>query len=872
MGRIFIFCLLFLFLGGVAASSEEYPNSAKLSELIKGIKSALETMDGEAYSKYFSPEILQQEKRSFLSFLREKEVESIKVFPSRAVVEGEQAEVKLKILFLRRVSVIIDVWNFYFRWQGKQWEIIARETSPERKILYRLKIPAERVELAKTVRIKHADLELNFENAVCFFDNLPQLETALLVIGPGEFQFSPGVANERHYLKLMFGQERLVDQLKYAYLRFSNSFFKNNISIEPSRENWQPPRSLLNKAYSLFARHYSRSFTVENSLMSEFISFIPQGDEVVFEFEGKKTGIMTYVFSPFAEEEINLFQWKGERIVNLYSPESEGQKRMFVSFGRMFDIDAYKLEIDYNPKDSYLSGKAQIKIIPLVDSLDSLKFKFHQDLEVLKVYDQQKNELIFNRDRLRKLFYVYLLRPQKRGQPFYLEVFYRGKIQPEELTSDVVKGPQYKDEIIFIPPKFETHLFSQSSYWYPAPPDDDYFQVELRAIFPPGFNCISNGDLVERGQIGMTERVEELEKIGHQYCTYKTRFPIKYISFIVGKFEERGQRQAKKIPVVYYQASDTGYYHREWLAEAEKMIDFYSQVFGSFPYEKLYLVQRLWPQKGGHSPASFVILNELPRFPGRSRLLKVHSPVDLSRWKGYFLAHEIAHQWWGQALSWDTYHDQWLSEGLAQFAALLYLEKKYGEKAYRQIIKNMSRGVREKAHIGPITMGSRLSFLDFEAYQTIVYNKSTLALLMLRDLVGEKAFFSRLRKFFNDYKYKAARTADFFRYFKDLEFFPLPEFRNKWFEDYHLPVVYIYYSVKDVLTSPKLHVELNQPQNWFPFPLRVKWEENGQEVVKVIPVNKRFIKMDFKLNNPPRKIKFNPWEEIPGKFYVKKVS
>ncbi|MCP2620088.1 hypothetical protein NLC35_02445 [Candidatus Aminicenantes bacterium AC-334-K16] len=846
--------------------------SLGLSTVLLGLKKALENMDGEAYSQYFLPERQEEERQNFDYFLKDKDINSIKVFPSRPIINGFQADVKLKVLFLQPTSVIIDIWDLHFKRQDDRWLIVTKEISPERKILYRLKIPAERVELAKTVEIRHADLEISFENAVCFYDNLPRLETALLIIGPGKFRFTPGVENERHYLKLMFGREDLVDELKYAYLRFSNSFFKNNIKIEPVSGDWTPPRSLLNKAYSLFARHYSRSFTVENSLISEFLSFIPQGEEVVFEFEGEKTGIMTYVFSPFAEEEVNLFQWRGDRIVNLYSPEErEGQKRMFVSFGRMFDIDAYKIEIDYNPEESYLSGKVSVKIIPLVESLGSLKFKFHQDLEVLKVYDQDKNELIFNRDRLRKIFYVYLLNSQKKGKPFYIDVFYRGKIKPEQLTSDVVNFPQYKDEIIFIPPKYETYLFSQSSYWYPSPPNDDYFQVELRAIFPPGYDCISNGELVEKGQVGMTERVEELEKIGHQYCSFKTRYPVKYISFIVGKFENLGQRE-ERIPIAYYQASDTGFYRRNWLEEAERLVEFYSRVFGPFPYEKLYLVQRLWPQKGGHSPASFVIMNELPRFPGRNRLLKIHSPVDLSRWKGYFLAHEIAHQWWGQALSWETYHNQWLSEGMAQFASILYLKEKYGVKAYRQIIKNLTKAVNEKADIGPITMGSRLSFLDFEAYQTIVYNKSALALFMLKELVGEEEFFLRLRNFFNDYKYKAARTEDFFRYFKDLGSLPLAEFKKRWFDGYRLPVVYIYYSIDDDTDPVKLNIEVTQAQNWFPFPLKVKWEVEGREAVEVILVKERFAKISFSLTASPKKLKFNPWREIPGKFHIKKIS
>ncbi|HDJ22558.1 MAG TPA: hypothetical protein ENF17_01525 [Candidatus Aminicenantes bacterium] len=876
MRKILIWAAIFFLLGkgdGLKGQNSE-SLASELSLVISGLKGALERMDEEAYVSYYSLDNREKERQAFNYFLHQKKIETVKVYPSLPKIDDFRAEIKLKILFIQATSVIIDIWNLHFQRRDGQWWVTGKEISPERRVLYRLKIPGNKVEQAKRVEITHVDLKLVFTDAVCFYDNLPQMETALLIIGQGEIEFAPKVKNERHHLKLMFGQEQITDKLKYAYLRFSPSFYNRNIKIEGINDHWSPSKSLLNKAYSLFVRHYSRSFAVENSLMNEFLSFIPQGEEVVFEFEGEKKGIMTYVFSPFAEEEINFFQWRDDRIVSLYSPEAEkGLKRMFVSFGHMFDVEAYQIEIDYNPNKYYLSGKARIEIAPQVDSLDSLKFKFHPNLEILKVYDQNKNELFFNRDRLRKVFYVYLLEPEEKGQSFYVDVYYRGEIKPEQLTSDVLYFPQYEEEVIFIQPRYETYLFSQSSYWYPSPPNDDYFQVELRAVFPPEYQCIANGEQVDQGELKMSERVEELEKIGFHYCNFKTRYPVKYISFIVGKFTNRGKKEGN-IPTAYYQASDTGVYHREWLAEAEQIVDFYSRWFGDYPYEKLYLVQRLWPQKGGHSPASFVILNELPRIPGRLRFSKVSSPVDLSRWKGYFLAHEIAHQWWGQALSWDTYHDQWLSEGLAQLAAVLYLEKKYGQKAYRQIIENMTNTINKNSKVGPITMGSRLSFIDFAAYQSIVYNKTALVLLMIKDIIGEELFFDRLRSFFCDYKYKAARTGDFFRYLSSgrHSFSLASQFKQKWFDDHRLPVVYVYYSIQENKNPMELIVEVTQGQYWFPFPLRIEWEEEGRKVSKQINVTERFLKLALPLTQVPKKIKFNPWQEIPGKFYIKKVA
>ena len=107
------------------------------------------------------------------------------------------------------------------------------------------------------------------------------------------------------------------------------------------------------------------------------------------------------------------------------------------------------------------------------------------------------------------------------------------------------------------------------------------------------------------------------------------------------------------------------------LDQAADILDFYGRAFGPFPYEKLGIVLRPWPLPGGHSPASFIVINEAPGSADADFPTPVDTPVDLSNWDEYFLAHEIAHQWWGQGVSFETYKDQWLSEGLAQFAVRL---------------------------------------------------------------------------------------------------------------------------------------------------------------------------------------------------------
>jgi aminopeptidase N len=243
----------------------------------------------------------------------------------------------------------------------------------------------------------------------------------------------------------------------------------------------------------------------------------------------------------------------------------------------------------------------------------------------------------------------------------------------------------------------------------------------------------------------------------------------------------------------------------------------------------------------------------------------VSSPVDLSRWDEFFLAHEIAHQWWGQGVTWKRYQDQWISEGLAQFSALLYLREKHGEKSFENMLKKISKWVEKKGKWGAVTMGARISSFDVEAYQTIVYNKSALILNMFKNMLGDEHFFSGLKAFFSRFKFQAANTGDFFRTFKDVMAEDYGLFYKRWFESYTLPDIKVDTHVSREAEDYLLEIEVEQISGPFVFPLTVSWKENGQEVAQSLHIKEKTQMFRFKTAFKPVKIKVNPDYAVPGK-------
>jgi len=843
-----------------------------INGLLSQVQYSLKDKDIRAYLENFSPEIRSEEESRIRNLFEQFDIENVTLYKATKGIGGkDKGEIYLKALFQNSYVVMIETWQLIIQKEKDAWQIKEKKMMGEGKELYKIKIPSERAEKVESIEIDHADIKIVFQNAAIFYDNIPGFETALLVIGNGSLRFTPSDPKEKHQLEMLYKKRFLEDRLNYVYLRFSNFFFNKNIRIERIKDERERRVSEKDReeAYLLFDKHYSRSFTIENSLNGELLSFLPEGEEAVFEFDGRKIGRFTYIYSPFSTEEVNLYQWKGEKIISLYSPradENSAGKQIFFSLGRMFDVRSYNIEIAFKPKEHYLSGKAKIEINPEVRSLDGVKFKFNPDLEILRIYDEEKRQLFYTQDKLRKILYVYFFQPPPKNNPTSIEIFYRGKLIPPRQITDVIAGPQFTDTVVYTTPRYNTYLYSKSAYWYPAPPDEDYFKAHLKIIVPPEYTCISNGELMEKSRLNGLEKVEELEELGSHAYVFETKHPLKYLTFIIGRFR-KVQQDSKPLPIEVFETSDPHYQRRKLLNEAKEILRFYESKFGPFPFEKLTIVQRLWPTSGGHSPASFIVLNNLPQRLARSRLMDVSSPVDFSRWKEYFIAHEIAHQWWGQGVSWKSYHDLWLSEGLAQFSSILYLSEKYGDKVFSSIMKKLSRWTEKKSEWGAITMGSRLSYFDFEAYQSIIYNKTSVVLNMLKDFLGEESFLRGLRKFFADHKYGAASTNDFIRAFMEVSEYDLKPFFRVWFDSHTLPRVKVSHSVNKRGERYHLEFTFDQELGLFVFPLCVQWTLNGERVVKKLLVDKKTNKFDFELRQKPRKIKVNMNKLVPGKFY-----
>ena len=203
-----------------------------------------------------------------------------------------------------------------------------------------------------------------------------------------------------------------------------------------------------------------------------------------------------------------------------------------------------------------------------------------------------------------------------------------------------------------------------------------------------------------------------------------------------------------------------------------------SQMLGPYPYSTLSLTEN--PSVESQGWPSLIFLSSYAYLqPTQLRALNL-SQADAVIYSEVMMPHELAHQWYGDKVSWASYHEQWLLEALANYCSLLLLERSHPADVqltlenYRQILGSRTREGRRMVEAGPVTLGSRLSSSQFPTgYELIAYGRGTWLIHMLRWMLrdasrtaanpegDDTAFLGMLRELVDHFQGKQITNADF---------------------------------------------------------------------------------------------------------------
>ena len=379
-----------------------------------------------------------------------------------------------------------------------------------------------------------------------------------------------------------------------------------------------------------------------------------------------------------------------------------------------------------------------------------------------------------------------LPRPLRAGETATLVVDYAGKI--------IVKD-------------YRSFELLDTQEWYPHAGTRD------RAAYDVTFHWPHRLDLLACGR-----RVDGGERDGVAWERRAFDQPAAGFAFEVGHFRTE-KIKAGHVEVTLAFDPDAAQMSAKVRAEIGKTVAdslaYFEELFGPYPLDQLTVVTA---SRGfSQSMFGFVTLSDamIGDFGFWSLLFGLEDRRTI-------VAHEVAHQWWGHMVGWESYRDQWISEAMASYAALLYDKNRLRDASYhvgpthgwqRDLTATIADG-RSIESLGPVVLGERLlSSKSSDAYQAIVYEKGAVILDMLARTVGEDSFPKVLRRIVEVVDRGAVSTADFLDLVARLGGLDLRWFADRYVYGTGLAEVYYTYRFEPEPAPESGHAE-GAPRTW----------------------------------------------------------
>jgi len=586
--------------------------------------------------------------------------------------------------------------------------------------------------------------------------------TGAVFIGSATFSLDPPLEEERHSLKLLTKGNEMVEQFSSAVFRFTDGT-EEEIEAKgsvPSQPVVAPASEMLADVRKTLRKHIQ--YNLDARILEDVLNTQPGYFFCAFIKGEKYSGKEIFVLDPqgipgdslgfaIAPEEVAFATYEDKKrgiwTAFHYSDEyAEG-----VASGRQVN-SAYRLtneKLDATiEKSGHLKGTATTTILPLADGLRVIPLNLYWTLRVESVTDENQQPLSFIQEKKDEdyQFFVIAPKPLAAGQPFTFTTRYAGPDAVVNLGWGVFYPRARAD-------------------WYPAAySTGDFAKYELSFRIPKGMTMLATGSkTAERtdGDFAVSE--------------WKTDVPIPFAGFNFGDFKkneielpDQGVKLENYANVVMN--SDTSIKMKRTLGEGQLAIPLYTDYFGPIPYKQLALTEQ--PTFYGQSFANLIFLPVLS-YADSSRMNFLGADTA-----SYFRAvgpHEIAHQWWGNTVGWQSYRDQWMSEGFAHFSASLFLQTYFKDGTYdkfwdlqRKLLVEKDKEGYRSIDVGPVTLGYRLasSRVGFDVPLRLIYPKGAYILNMIRMMMWDNEkqdadFKKMMHDFVKFYTSRPATTEDF---------------------------------------------------------------------------------------------------------------
>ena len=670
------------------------------------------------------------------------------------------------------------------------WRLADAESLSSADGLYRLALDASKQYRVRNLAVRAEDLLLTFPTGVAFAAVTAEGETGLVVLGDGAMQFTPKPPMEQGQLRIFSGETELRVGISATFLRYHPVDRADHVSGTLTEEAVSP--STLRRAQAIFEDEIGKSFGIELAELSrERWSLIPPVGDFLAEIRTRnRFGTLTYVRSGGEAEDISVFQRARKRNIAVYGSTHRLQTRGSASFSEDdeadYDVAHYAITAAIDPDRQAIEGRTEMRVTVRATAIGTLTLRLAESLNVYGVFgDNGLGRLLAMRVRGQNSVLINLPRTLVRGTTVTLTIAYGGRLAGASPDREAVAPQQdvaiQEEFALTAEPRL---VYSNRSYWYPQAPVTDYATGVLHLTVPDRRACVASGTPAS----GNPVRVTTTRGPALRYV-FLVNQPARYFSTVVSRLglaSDTELTEPSPISVAVHANPRQMGRGRALSAQAAAILKVYGDVLGDYPYRTLTLAAVDDPLPGGHSPAYFALVNQpLPA----TKFTWSNDPVAFDGFPQFFLAHEIAHQFWGGAIGWESYHEQWISEGFAQYFALLYAERSLDADRVEDIRRKLRTTATAYSDQGPIWLGYRLGHLqeDGRVFRALLYNKSALVLHMLRRWVGDEAFFGALRTLYTQARYTKIGTRHVQRAFEQASGSDLNRFFDGWIRSAETP-------------------------------------------------------------------------------------
>lgn len=502
---------------------------------------------------------------------------------------------------------------------------------------------------------------------------------------------------------------------------------------------------------------------------------------------------------------------------------------------------------------------------PQIDKIDILHYDF--DIKVTdendKIFVKSKVTLLF-KEKVKSFYLDLKTKENKKGMLVYsvkqeglslsfdhkddrLFIYNDNWDKGDTVSIDIVYSGVPADGLVISKNNFGDRTFfgdnwpNRAHYWLSVIDHlSDKASVDFVVKSPKHYEVIANGELLEKKNIDN----------GYQYHHFSTKgipIPPKVMVIGLADFDIKSYGDVYGIPVssmVFHPAPTRGL---DDYLPAMDILKYYIDSIGPYSYLKLANVQSK-TRYGGMENAGNIFYYEAS-INGRNQVEAL-------------VAHEIAHQWFGNSTTESNWFDIWLSEGFATYLTDMYLEHKYGkEKLKERMSKERKKVIKYNSRISKPVIDTTVTDWN-RLLNPNSYEKGAWFLHMLRNKIGNVNFSKLLREYYKKYRNSNASTKDFRRVAEEISGLKLKSFFDQWLRSEGHPNL----KVKWKIDNNKVFVKVSQLGNKFILDLPVRITSNNRETydfnikvtcnddIYVFPIENSFSSSNSKLDLDPNVI------------------